>query len=404
MPERRRAATLALSFLAFVALGLPDGLLGVAWPSIRASFGLRPEALGSLLAPFAASYVASSFAAGAILARMTVGSLLGLSCLATGLSLFGYAVAPIWVAMIGFAALAGLGAGAIDAAVNAHVSAHHGPRALNWMHAAYGVGAASGPIVMTAILVADRPWQWGYAIVGLGQLVLAAFFAASLSLWPPPRRDAGEPAASIAASLALRSVWLGIAAFFVYTGLEAVAGVWAYSYLIDVRGLSMKAAGLGVTIYWANLTIGRILFGAFVSVQTVATLLRGVLAAIVLAAAVLCLSSSAATGIAALGFLGLACGPVFPSLMSRTPSRVGAAHAENAIGFQVAAAAFGQSLLPTLVGRWSRGSGYEVVAIALLAAAIVLMLLHEWTIAVARERSRARAESAAPDARGVGEL
>src|SRR5262249_45752936 len=162
------------------------GILGVAWPSIRRTFDLPLEALGSLLVPFTASYVLSSFSSGALLARMTVGTLLAASCLATGVSLLGYAVAPLWAIVIALAAVSGLGAGAIDAGVNAYVATQHGPRTLNWMHAAYGVGAASGPLIMTSVMTAGHGWQFGYGLVAAGQLALAALFAASRAYWPAP--------------------------------------------------------------------------------------------------------------------------------------------------------------------------------------------------------------------------
>ncbi len=155
----RSSALLALNFVAFVSLGLPDGLLGVAWPSIRRTFDLPLEALGALLVPFTMGYVASSFASGPILGRTTVGALLAASCLATGVSLSGYAVAPLWPLVVAAAFVAGLGAGAIDAGVNAYVAVHHDAATLNWMHAAYGIGAAAGPLTMTAVLGSGRPWQ-----------------------------------------------------------------------------------------------------------------------------------------------------------------------------------------------------------------------------------------------------
>jgi fucose permease len=390
--------------MAFVALGLPDGLLGVAWPSIRESFALPLEALGSLLVPFTLGYVLSSFASGAILGRMTVGALLAASCAATGASLLGYAFAPLFGVIVACAALGGLGAGAIDAAVNAYVAAHHGPRTLNWMHAAYGLGAASGPLIMTAVLGGGRPWQVGYGIVAIGQLILATGFVASRAAWPKPRRGAAgngvRASESILRTLGARSVWIGIAAFFVYTGLEAVGGIWAYSYLTAERGLSMAAAGLAVTLYWANLTVGRVLFGFVVRRRTLAAMVRQSLLGAFAAATLLCLSSSAALGIVGFAFLGLACGPVFPSLMSGTPGRVGDDHADNAIGFQVAAAALGQSLLPTLVGIWARHSGLSVVAPALLIAALVLVALYERIRALALAAEPDREASAPLAARG----
>jgi fucose permease len=363
-----------------VSLGLPDGLLGVAWPSMRSTYGLPLDALGPLLAAFTAGYVVSSFTAGPLLARWNVGSLLAASCFATGVSLFGYASAGSWGVVITSAGLSGIGAGAIDVGVNAHVASYHGPRLLNWMHAAYGVGAATGPLLMTSVLAAGHAWQLGYAMVAAGQLTLGTAFAASRSLWPPPRARGGEPAferVPIAHTLGLGTTWIGVAAFFTYTGLEAVAGVWAYSVLTSTRGLSMERAGLGVSLFWTGLTVGRVLFGLAVDRSPVGASLRSPLLLVVIGAGLVCWTTSAYVSVLGFALLGLGAGPVFPSLMSDTPRRVGPTHATNAIGFQVAAAALGQASLPALVGYLARAHGLDIVAPSLLMAAIVVVVLHE---------------------------
>jgi fucose permease len=377
----RSFALLALNVLAFVSLGLPDGVLGVAWPSMRATFDLPLEALGPLLATFTTGYIVSSFAAGPLLARWNVGGLLAASCFATGVSLCGYASAGVWGLVVASAGLGGIGAGAIDAGVNAYVASHHGPRMLNWMHAAYGIGAACGPLLMTSVLGGGHPWQVGYAIVAAGQLALGVTFTASRSIWPSrPHAGGGEPAGErmpIAGTLGLASTWLSVAAFFAYTGLEAIAGVWAYSVLTSTRGLSMERAGIGVSLFWTGLTVGRVLFGLVVDRSSLPTFLRGALLLVVIGAGLICGSTAPYSAVIGFALLGLGAGPVFPSLMSDTPRRVGSTHATNAIGFQVAAAALGQASLPALVGYLARAHGLGIVAWSLLTAAIAVVVLHE---------------------------
>ncbi len=378
--NHRSFALLALNFLAFVSLGLPDGLLGVAWPSLRATFALPLDALAPLLVSFTTGYVVSSFGAGLVLGYLNVGNLLAASCLLTGLSLSGYAAATLWIIVIAAAGLGGIGAGAIDVGVNAYVATHHGPRMLSWMHAAYGIGAASGPMVMTSVLMSGRSWQCGYAIVAAGQLVLAGAFAANRAMWPPVVRSDGRLASHrppIVDTLGLMATWLGVAAFFAYTGLEAIAGIWAYSVLTSVLGLSMAHAGLGVSLYWTGLTVGRIVFGFAVDRASLKTLLRGALLLLVLGAGLVCSSGSAYSAVLGFALLGLGAGPVFPSFMSDTPRRVGESHVTNAIGFQVAAAALGQALLPALVGYLALSYGLRIVAPVLLTGALVVVLLHE---------------------------
>ena len=182
----------------------PDGLLGVATPSIRATFVLAPEDIGELLISVTAGYLLSSFNSGLVVSRLGVGVLLALSCLLTSVSLLGYALASAWWMMLGFGVLSGLGAGAIDAGLNTWVATHFTARTVNWLHAFYGVGAATGPLVMTAVLAAGRPWRSGYAIVGVGQLVLAGGFAWTRQRWLAPCTAPGAVESAYAESAARR--------------------------------------------------------------------------------------------------------------------------------------------------------------------------------------------------------
>src|SRR5262245_44023324 len=190
---------MVLSFLGFASLGLPDGVLGVAWPSMRADFGLPLDALGALLVSTTAGYVTSSFLAGALLRRVSVGLLLALSCLGTGATLLGYAEAPRWALIVALGASAGVGAGAIDAGINTFAATHFAPRTLHLLHAAYGIGTTAGPLWMTSVLMAGHAWQRGYLAIGAVQLLLALGFALTLRLWPKPVREAAH--ASVAAPL-----------------------------------------------------------------------------------------------------------------------------------------------------------------------------------------------------------
>ena len=381
--QRRVGVLLALSYVGFVSLGLPDGLLGVAWPSIRQQFRLELDALGPLLVATTAGYVFASFSSGRVLARMNLGALLGASCAATAISLVGYALAPAWFVMVGFGLFAGLGAGAIDAALNTYVATNHSARTLNWLHACYGIGAASGPALMTGVLMAGDPWQRGYWIVALGQIALALCFFATRALWPRVAGDAHEAtqpdarAASGRTTLAQPAAWLGMAAFFLYVGLEQSAGVWAYSFLTKVRGVSLAAAGTWVTLYWSGLTAGRVLFGFVANRWRPDALIRGALATITVAAALVATDPFPAAAGVGLTLIGFACGPIFPLLIASTPARLGAGHAANGVGFQVAAAACGQALIPWAVGGVAQQTSLAVLGPLLLGFSIALIAVHE---------------------------
>lgn len=367
-----------LSALAFISLGLPDGLLGVAWPTMRTSFGVRIDALGALLAAATAGYVVSSFSSGRLLRRLNLGSVLAVSCLLTACALLGYAASAAWLGVLGLAAVLGLGAGAIDAGLNTYVATYYSARMLNWLHACFGVGAATGPLIMTAVLRSGSSWRRGYLIVGLAQVALAVCFALMSRAWPRADGTAHEAAragvATMRETLALPAAWLGMAVFVAYAGLEASIGAWTYTLLTEGRRMSPADAGLLASLFWGGMTAGRLLAAAGGGLVEVHRMLRWT----VLLAGVGTVIVVAGMGAAATGFglllAGVACGPIFPSLIATTPGRVGPAHAANAVGFEIAASALGLALVPGIVGLTAARMGMETIArlFALLAGILVV--------------------------------
>ena len=396
MPRRKRASTvravsrpglllLSLAYVGFVSLGLPDGLLSVAWPSIRTSFHLPLNALGPLLVLFTTGYLLSSFSSGRLLARLNVGTLLALSCLATAVSLLGYALAPRWEVMVAFGGLAGLGAGAIDAGLNTYVATHYNARTLNWLHACYGIGAASGPVIMAHVMDANLSWQWGYGLVGVGQLGLAGCLSLTRQQWSqPPSRSTAAKRPQMASSLhtlQLPIVWLSVTAFFMYTGLEAAAGIWVYSLFTEARAIPDMTAGMWVSAYWGGLTLGRLASGIIIGFISVPLLVRLCIIGMALGATLIWLDFTMLLSVLGLLVIGVSAAPVFPLLIATTPERLGAAHTANGIGFQVAAAVLGQALLPSLIGVLAHVLGLEIVGPVLLTAALLLLVIYEALLA-----------------------
>jgi fucose permease len=369
-----------LASLAFISLGLPDGLLGVAWPSIRGFFGLDIDAVGALLVATMAGYVASSFSSGRLLRRLNVGSVLALSCVLTAGSLLAYGTTSRWAVMIALGITLGAGGGAIDSGLNTYAATHHGARTLNWLHACYGIGAATGPLIMAAVLGMGLGWQRGYVIVGLAQLLLAVGFGATLRWWERTEHvgiTSTPPAfATIPSTLRLAGARLGIAAFFVYAGVEASAGVWTYTLLTEGRGVNPVDAARAVSLFWGGLTGGRLvaaLIGARIQPRPILwTALWGVALGTAL------MWSDVSTGITYAGVLlaGWGCGPIFPTLVAITPARLGAAHVANAVGFQIASAALGLSLVPSLVGVAADRFGVDAIATLLVLMAVLLMVVY----------------------------
>jgi fucose permease len=375
---RLRLAVLA--GVAFISLGLPDGLLGVAWPSMRLFFGLDIEAVGALLVATMCGYVASSFSSGSLLRRLNVGSVLALSCALTACGLLGYATTSQWPLMVALGVALGVGGGAIDSALNTYAATHHGARTLNWLHACYGLGAATGPLIMTVVLGAGLGWQRGYAMVGLAQLALAACFGATVRWWESTEIAGSAPIpppfATIPATLRLAGARLGIAAFFVYAGVEASAGVWTYTLLTEARGADPVNAARAVSLFWGGLTGGRLL-AAFAGTRVPPRrMLWAALWGVTLGTMLMWGDISQGLTYAGVLLAGWACGPIFPTLVAITPARLGAEHAANAVGFQIASAALGLSILPSLVGVAAGAFGIEVIATLLVAMAVLLMLVY----------------------------
>src|SRR5512144_2117779 len=183
-----------LAFVAFIALGLPDGLLGVGWPSIRAGFSIPLDAIGMLLTASVIGYMTSSFMSGFLLSRVGVGRVLVASCLLTGLALIGYTLVPQWWMMVLLGVFAGLGAGAIDAGLNTYVAANFSEGVMQWLHAFWGVGITIGPIIMTAGLTTLNTWHFGYQVVGVFQIALAAGFVLTLAMWRQNQATGGSEA------------------------------------------------------------------------------------------------------------------------------------------------------------------------------------------------------------------
>ncbi len=371
--KTRPVALIVLIFLAFIALGMPDGLLGVGWPSIRAGFGQPLDAIGLLLFTMMVGYLSSSFLSGELTRRWGVGKVLIISCLVTGAGLIGYTLVPRWWMMAALGVFAGLGAGAVDSSLNAYVAANFGPGLMQWLHASYGIGVTTGPLIMTAMLARSGSWRPGYLVVGGFQLVLALSFALSLPLWNWKRADkAGEvekaPAESASLKETLRQprVWASMALFFFYVGSEVTLGTWVYSLLTEGRGIDPKLAGYFAGSYWFTFTLGRVLAGVLTRKLKIQKLVVICIVAALAGTVVLGLNLGTWVNLAAVALVGFAFAPVFPGLMSGTPARVGRTHSNNTIGMQAAAGSLGGTGLTSLVGVLAQSFSLEVVPLVLL--------------------------------------
>jgi len=372
-----RKGLVLLAFVAFIALGLPDGLLGVGWPSIRAGFAIPLDAIGMLLVASVAGYMTSSFLSGFLLSRVGVGRILAASCFLTGVALIGYTLVPQWWMMVSLGVFAGLGAGAIDAGLNTYVATHFGEGVMQWLHASWGVGITLGPIIMTAGLTTLNTWWFGYRVVGGFQLALAACFVLTLAMWNQNNAPAGSGGKAekrltdyktpLGETLKQSQVWLSVLLFFLYVGAESSLGTWTYTLLTESRGVDKTLAGFFAGSYWLTFTIGRVAAGMVARRAGVNKLVLGGLTGALLGAGLLIWNPSELANVLAVAIIGFAIAPIFPAMMSGTRTRVGDRYAANTIGMQMAATGLGGAVISSLMGVLARQISLEVIPVCLLA-------------------------------------
>jgi fucose permease len=363
-----------LAYVAFIALGMPDGLLGVAWPSIRASFSLPIDAVGLLITAAVIGYLTSSFLSGPLITHVGVGRVLAVSCAMTGAGLIGYTLAPAWWIMVLLGVVAGLGAGAIDAGLNTYVAANFSVGLMQWLHACYGIGVTLGPLIMTFAITTQNSWRLGYRVVGVFQLALAVCFTLTLPLWNQKEAPlgSGEPKrltdykTPLGKTLVQPRVWISVLLFFLYVGAEVSMGTWAYTLMVGSRGIQPETAGLLVSSYWAAFTLGRVLAGIYAKRVGVNLLVLGGLAAALLGATLLWWNPADMANLISPPLIGLAIAPIFPALISGTSQRVGAHHAANTIGVQMAASGLGTAVIPSMVGILARQVSLEIIPVCLM--------------------------------------
>lgn len=376
-----KAGMLLLAYAAFIALGIPDGLLGVAWPSIRISFSLPLDALAMFFPATVSGYMISSFSSGPLVSRWGIGRILAASCAITGVALVGYTIVPSWWMMVALGVLSGLGAGAIDAGLNSYVAAHFNERLMQWLHAFYGIGVTLGPVIMTVALAWMNSWRAGYRTVGGFQFFMAVAFVLTLSMWNHKTSNSSdkEPKrltdykTSMFETLREPAAWLSALLFFVYVGAEVSYGTWTYSLLVESRGIDPEMAGAVAGSYWATFTIGRALAGLYAHKAGIIRTVFGSLAAALVGTVLLIWNPAPVFNLVAVALVGLAIAPVFAALMSATVYRVGAKHASNTIGIQMAASGLGTAVIPGTLGVLATRFSLEVIPVSL---ALILLILY----------------------------
>ena len=368
-----------IAFIAFISLGAPDAVLGVAWPDIQREFSLPSAGIGFILFSSATGYFLSSTFAGTIMRFIPLGWLLAISTGLVAVGLFGYSVVPFvpWFMVLAFGI--GAGSGAIDTGLNAYASEHFSARVMNWLHGFFGIGAMVGPLVMTSVLTSGASWQAGYAIVASFVFAMTVLFVVSYRIWDDPRSSTTEArgeSVSLGTALRQRSAPVQIALFFIYCGVEVVAGQWGFTVLRERFDASQGMAGFWVGMYWGSIAAGRLLIGALVDRVGAALLVRLSLAVTILGA-VLFLLPTYAVAVAGLIVIGLGLAIVFPTLITLTSRRLPAPMVTHTVGFSVGAAVAGGAAFPTLAGFLKGGLGTTAIPVLVVILAVLTYGLNE---------------------------
>lgn len=385
---------LIIIYLAFISLGLPDALLGSAWPTMYREFSVPVSYAGGISMIIAAGTIISSLQSDRLTKRFGTGKVTAVSVGMTAAALFGFSVSHSYAALCLWAVPYGLGAGSVDASLNNYVALHYASRHMSWLHCMWGIGASLGPYIMGYVLEGGQSWNAGYLCIAVLQIILTAVLLFSLPLWK--NRNADRAAQTDGESddrplslhqddkpLTLHQI-INIPGareimitFFCYCALEQTAGLWASSYLVLHRGLSAETAAGFASLFYIGITVGRALGGFLTMKFNDTQMIRLGQGFIILGIALLLLPFGSAGALAGLVIVGLGCAPIYPSVIHSTPEHFGADKSQAVIGVQMASAYIGTCLMPPVFGFLANHISVSLFPFFLLAILILMVVMHE---------------------------
>ena len=377
---------LAIIYLAFISLGLPDALLGSAWPIMYREFSVPVSYMGIISMIIASGTVISSLMSDRLTKKLGTGKVTAISVLLTAVALFGFSISSsMWMLCL-WAIPYGLGAGSVDAALNNYVALHYASRHMSWLHCMWGVGASVGPSIMGFALSHGQTWNMGYRYIAILQIVLTSILFISLPLWkknnPAVSTDA-EPASSDNHVLTLREIirLSGakeiMIAFFCYSAIEQTTGQWGSSYLVLHKGLSEETAATFAGLFYIGITIGRALSGFITMKLNDTQMIRLGEVIILLGCIALVLPLGSVVSLGGFILIGLGCAPIYPSIIHSTPANFGADKSQAVIGVQMAAAYVGTTVMPPLFGIIANNISIALLPLYVFAALLLMFAMYE---------------------------
>ena len=386
---------IAIIYVSFISLGLPDSLLGSAWPTMYGQFGVPVSLAGVVSMTISVGTIVSSLLSDRLTKKFGTGLVTAVSVLTTALALFGFSMSSAFWMLIVFAVPYGLGAGGVDASLNNYVALHLKSKHMSWLHCMWGVGAAISPYIMGYALSHGEGWNQGYLIVSAIQIVLSVVIFISLPLWKRNKNAGGKLESASAATpekiekskpLSIKEIVSIPGAvpcfitFFCYCALEQTAILWASSYMVLHNDIPAETAANYASLFLIGITLGRVVNGFLAIKCSDKALIRTGLGIIGLGVVLLFLPFGQATTIAGFLLIGLGCAPVYPCIIHMTPSLFGADKSQAMIGVQMASAYVGSCLMPPLFGLIAEHITVSLLPVFLAFFLILMIFMHETVV------------------------
>ena len=373
---------LPIIYLAFISLGLPDSLLGSAWPSMYPLLGVPVSYAGILSMIISFGTIVSSLNSDRLTRALGAGRVTAISVAMTAAALFGFSISTQFWMLCLWAVPYGLGAGSVDAALNNYVALHYESRHMSWLHCMWGIGTMVSPMVMGRVLAGGGPWTAGYRYIALFQIALTAVLFLSLPLWQKRTDETAEggtapQALSLGQVFRLPGAKEVMLCFFCYCALETTAGLWASSYLTLTRGVAADTAASFASLFYIGITAGRAACGFLTLKLSDTQMIRlgqGVLA---VGVAALLVPGPQLLALAGLVLVGVGCAPIYPSIIHATPDHFGADRSQAVIGIQMASAYVGNLVMPPLFGLLANNITPALFPFYLLALLVLMVFMHE---------------------------
>lgn len=373
---------IVIIYLAFISLGLPDSLLGSAWPMLHKSLNVPLSYAGIISMIITGNTILSSLNSDRITKKFGAGIVTSFSVLLTAVSLYGFSVANSFIVFCFLSIPYGLGAGAIDATLNNYVALHYKSKHMSWLHCFWGIGASISPYIMSYCIVGGYGWEKGYSFVSIIQISITFILFLSLPLWKKSKLKEKDiehkqplPIKNI---LNIKGVPFALFAFFAYCALEFTTGLWATSYLIEVKNIDIKIATKFAALFYWGLALGRFLCGFIADKFKDISLIRFGSSGIILGIILLLLPTSwESLPLLGLILIGFGCAPVFPALIHSTPANFGKENSQAIIGLQMASAYTGAAIAPPIFGFLTSFIGFNVYPFYLFIFATLIIVMLE---------------------------